>query len=50
MQDYVIPNMYSNIFWDLLNQSLTCILKGRRISDWFKNKSSAKQGCEEDSV
>ena len=47
MQEYGIPGMYINIMIrrNLYDQSSSCILEGRRTSDWFKVRSGVKQGC-----
>jgi len=37
--------MYINIIRDRYDQKLSCILEGRRRSDWFKVRSGVKQGC-----
>ena len=37
--------MYINIIRDLYDQSSSCILKGKRTSDWFEVRSDMKRGC-----
>lgn len=37
--------MYINIIRDLYDQSSSCILKGKRTSDWFEVRSDVKRGC-----
>ena len=45
MREYSIPSMYINIIRDLYDKSVSCILEGRRTSDWFEVRSRVKQGC-----
>ena len=45
MQEYGISSMYINIIRDLYDQSLRCLLKGRRTSDRFEVSRCVKQGC-----
>ena len=45
MQEYGIPCMHIYIIRDLYDHITSCILEGKRISDWFEVRSIVKQGC-----
>ena len=45
LRQYGLPDLFVNIIKELYSGSESCVLDGKRTSEWFKVKSGVKQGC-----